>query len=140
MVASRDIKPGEVIFREEPLTFGPSDNSKPVCLGCYKRIVRIIILNFACSLIKARLKILLQLDKNCYTCKSCGFPMCNKKCSQIAEHKDFECAALLNKGFKVDATTLKYVTTLVFYTFFHIFKPYFLATRAKSPLIALCLQ
>ncbi len=38
MVASSDLKPGEVIFVEEPLTFGPSDNSKVVCLGCYRVI------------------------------------------------------------------------------------------------------
>ena len=36
MVASRDIRAGEVIFEELPLTFGPSDNSRPVCLGCYQ--------------------------------------------------------------------------------------------------------
>ena len=36
MVASRDIRAGEVIFEEMPLTFGPSDNSRPVCLGCYQ--------------------------------------------------------------------------------------------------------
>ena len=39
MVASRDIKAGEVIFQESPLTFGPSDgNNNPVCLGCYKKL------------------------------------------------------------------------------------------------------
>ena len=36
MVASRDVRAGEVIFEEMPLTFGPSDNSQPVCLGGYQ--------------------------------------------------------------------------------------------------------
>jgi len=36
MVASRKIKSGEIIFKDRPLTFGPSEGTKPVCLGCYK--------------------------------------------------------------------------------------------------------
>ena len=40
MVAARDIKPGEIIFKEDPLTFGPSDNTPPICLGCYKKYIR----------------------------------------------------------------------------------------------------
>ena len=38
MVASRDIKAGEPIFKEAPLTFGPSESTKPLCLGCYKPV------------------------------------------------------------------------------------------------------
>ena len=41
MVASRDIKAGEIVFKEAPLTFGPSETSKPICLGQW-------FLNFLC--------------------------------------------------------------------------------------------
>ena len=41
MVASRDIKAGETVFKEAPLTFGPSESSKPICLGQW-------FLNFLC--------------------------------------------------------------------------------------------
>ena len=46
MVASRDIRAGEVIFEELPLTFGPSDNSRPVCLGCYQ-VLHLVLVGFS---------------------------------------------------------------------------------------------
>jgi hypothetical protein len=33
-VATRDIKPGEIVLRESPLVFGPSQATPPVCVGC----------------------------------------------------------------------------------------------------------
>ena len=77
MVASRDIPAGEVIFVESPLTFGPSEVSKPICLGCYDRIRAFS-----------------------YACAKCGFPMCGSACQEIKEHADNECAAFQAKGFK----------------------------------------
>jgi hypothetical protein len=79
MIASRDIQPGEVIFDELPLTFGPSDNSRPVCLGCYERIK--------------------SLDEAAIC--MCGYPMCSKTCSDVPQHRDFECKAFIENGFKV---------------------------------------
>lgn len=37
-VATRDIKPGEIILRENPLVVGPSQATPPVCVGCFKVI------------------------------------------------------------------------------------------------------
>lgn len=39
-VATRNIKPGEIILRESPLVIGPSQVTGPVCVGCLK--VRLI--------------------------------------------------------------------------------------------------
>lgn len=44
-VATRNIKPGEILLREMPLVIGPSQQSGPVCVGCLK--VRLAI--FKCN-------------------------------------------------------------------------------------------
>ena len=90
MVATRDIKPGEVIFTEAPLSFGPSENTKPICLGCYNPII----------------------SRNSPCCKRCGFPVCSDQCSQIPEHRDFECSALFNNNYKV-AKLIGIVTSMI---------------------------
>lgn len=33
-VATRNIKPGEVVLKEAPLVIGPSQSTPPVCVGC----------------------------------------------------------------------------------------------------------
>lgn len=38
MVASRDLKAGDIIFKDEALVIGPKTITEPVCLGCYKRV------------------------------------------------------------------------------------------------------
>ena len=38
LVATRDIKQGELILREMPLNRGPKMSSKPVCLGCNREL------------------------------------------------------------------------------------------------------
>lgn len=38
MVASRDLKAGDVIFKDDALVVGPKTITEPVCLGCYKRV------------------------------------------------------------------------------------------------------
>jgi len=78
MVATRDIKPGEVIFEERPLVFGPSDNTKPICLGCY-------------ALVSAETP----------ACTAgCGYPMCSPQCSDIPQHRDNECRLFAQNNFK----------------------------------------
>ena len=36
LVATRDLKPGEMIISETPLVIGPQAVTIPVCLACYK--------------------------------------------------------------------------------------------------------
>ncbi len=38
MVASRDIKEGELIFDDVPLAVGPNHETRPICLGCMAEI------------------------------------------------------------------------------------------------------
>ncbi len=67
MVASRDIRPGEVIFKESPITFGPMDTSRPVCLGCYQTVT-----------------------KFSPKCNGCHFPCCSDSCSQNDQVRKFD--------------------------------------------------
>lgn len=72
MVAAKNIKAGEIIFKEAPLTFGPSEITKPLCLACYKPVT---------------------IESP--TCELCGFPMCSKECCKAPIHKENECEALV---------------------------------------------
>ena len=38
IIATRDLKPGELILTESPLVIGPMAVTPPICLGCYKNI------------------------------------------------------------------------------------------------------
>ena len=79
MVATRDIKAGELIFTETPLSVGPRWNTRPVGLGCYNT----------------------RITRDTPACKRCGFPVCSERCSEAPEHRDFECSALFNNNYKV---------------------------------------
>jgi len=86
MVALRDIKAGETIMEDVPLTYGPlcSSGIKPMCLGCYRAVDGSI------------------------TCEICGWPMCSIKCSNRPQHRDQECQLFKDKGFRLDASKLNY--------------------------------
>ena len=85
VVAARNIKAGEVVMKEAPLSYGPNDITKPICLGCCAPVT-----------IKSP------------TCDICGFPMCSKECTNSKVHKEFECEALKKHGYKVDASTFNF--------------------------------
>jgi len=63
VVASRPIKAGEVILKEEPLVLAPFDNPNFVCLGCYKTVDGSI------------------------RCSACGWPVCGKACEASKDHQ-----------------------------------------------------
>jgi hypothetical protein len=65
LIATRDLKVGEVILQEEPLVAGPSQVTPPVCLGCYS-----------------------LLTEECATaCPDCGWPVCSEKCARSSAHR-----------------------------------------------------
>ncbi|PSN56126.1 hypothetical protein C0J52_10643 [Blattella germanica] len=73
LVASRDIRQGELILTADPLVVGPPQGCQPMCLGCYKK---------------------LELEDNPYRCNGCGWPMCSKGCSGKGKeygHSEAEC-------------------------------------------------
>ena len=81
MVAARKIKAGEIILQELPLTFGPSEITKPLCLGTYQPVTA-----------------------QTPTCEYCGFPLIST--SKI--HQEFECQAFQDHGYKVNASTFNF--------------------------------
>lgn len=38
LVASRDLRPGELIMAVDPVVVGPPQGCQPLCLGCYKKL------------------------------------------------------------------------------------------------------
>lgn len=65
LVATRDIKQGEVVLREAPLLQGPSQVTGPVCLGCLQGISQ----------------------HNSEPCDKCGWPLCRRtSCRDAPQH------------------------------------------------------
>ena len=85
MVAARNIKAGETILVEAPLTFGPLDTSSPICLGCYDPVKR-----------------------TSPKCPRCNFPVCSASCSDESQHKDNECEFFVRHGFSADSGDFNY--------------------------------
>ncbi|CAB3386012.1 Hypothetical predicted protein [Cloeon dipterum] len=79
LVATRDIKQGELIIRESPLVIGPKTVSTPICLGCCK-----------------------PADLS-YPCPGCAWPLCGVACSSSAAHQA-ECDLMQAKGYRAEIT------------------------------------
>ncbi|KYB26114.1 SET domain-containing protein SmydA-8 [Tribolium castaneum] len=78
LVATRALKPGEVVIQEAPLIWGPSYNSIPVCLGCGKAV-----------------------DETCSRpCQKCGWPVCSDLCEKSPSHIP-ECRYTSQRGEKI---------------------------------------
>ncbi|KAL0274822.1 UNVERIFIED_CONTAM: hypothetical protein PYX00_002854 [Menopon gallinae] len=78
LVATRDIKAGELILQEPPLIVGPKAVSLPVCLGCHS----------VCQ------------PGSSVECDGCGFPLCSVKC-QLSDHHFDECRLMTEGKYKV---------------------------------------
>ncbi|KAL7647484.1 UNVERIFIED_CONTAM: hypothetical protein RMT77_001080 [Armadillidium vulgare] len=69
--ASRNIKAGTFIFKDEPLVIGPLGTSDLVCLSCYSPI----------------------LEEDFFKCPDCFWPMCSMSCALDESHA-VECSWL----------------------------------------------
>ena len=77
LVATRNIKQGEVIVHEQPIVLGPYTRSKAQCLNCFKLID----------------------SKNRFDCSRCGFPVCGEECERGIYHQE-ECELFESVGYK----------------------------------------
>jgi len=59
--ATKDLKKGELIFKEAPLVVGPISVTPPVCLCCYAGV------------------------DGSYLCRKSGWPVCGPKCEKAVE-------------------------------------------------------
>lgn len=73
LVASRDIKAGEVILKELPLVLGPRVDSVPICIGCYQPLP-------------------VYHQNRCSRCQVA--PVCDVQCERHGDHSEMECDAL----------------------------------------------
>ncbi|KAG5673865.1 hypothetical protein PVAND_003876 [Polypedilum vanderplanki] len=81
MIAARDLKAGEVLFREFAVVHGPKMISNPMCLGCHKTLA-------------------IQPHKaDFYRCSRCAWPMCSNQCEMLDPHID-ECKLMASKNYK----------------------------------------
>ncbi|XP_075230843.1 SET and MYND domain containing, arthropod-specific, member 2 isoform X2 [Lycorma delicatula] len=94
LIASRDIKAGEIIIKEPPLVVGPKVASLPTCLGCHK-------------LLKPT-----SPDEETlvdyYKCSGCGWPMCAPRCESSSHHQQ-ECDLMKKCGY---SSTISYDGTV----------------------------
>lgn len=81
MVAARDLKAGEVLFREFAAVHGPKLLSHPICLGCHKSLT------------------LKSSKATFYRCSRCAWPLCSKSCEQLDPHLE-ECKLMATKNYK----------------------------------------
>ncbi|XP_966391.2 SET domain-containing protein SmydA-8 [Tribolium castaneum] len=78
-VASRALKPGELIFTETPFAYGPKSDSPPLCLGCFAPV--------DCTVL----------------CSHCSWSVCGPECEAKPSHRDFECGVFASAGVKFQA-------------------------------------
>lgn len=64
MVASKNIKAGEIIFREKAIFTGPKQGCLPCCLTCYSSLENVN-------------------EANLFRCPGCHFPFCQEKCVKV---------------------------------------------------------
>ncbi|XP_030026011.1 SET domain-containing protein SmydA-8 [Manduca sexta] len=81
MVATRDIKQGEMILKEKPAVIGPRITSPVHCLACGKKLEP------------------LDSTYDFYKCTTCQWPMCGPECEKADVHKP-ECKAMSDSKYQ----------------------------------------
>uniref|UniRef100_A0A182PI27 MYND-type domain-containing protein n=1 Tax=Anopheles epiroticus TaxID=199890 RepID=A0A182PI27_9DIPT len=82
LVATRGIKQGEIIYRDEPYAVGPKIANVPLCLGCNRNLMP-----------------LWDGSERFYECSRCGWPLCGQACEEAAQHRA-ECSVLGGSGYR----------------------------------------
>lgn len=90
MVATRDIRQGEMILKEKPAVLGPRMATAVQCLSCHKKLE------------PSKLEDGKTFDF--YKCSSCCWPMCDQKCERAEIHRA-ECELMTSRKYKC---TIKY--------------------------------
>lgn len=86
MVATRDLKAGEVLFREFAVCHGPKMASHPICLGCHETLLP------------------QSTQPNFYRCSRCSWPLCSRACENLGPHLE-ECKLMASKNYKCPIKT-----------------------------------
>ncbi|XP_055598472.1 SET domain-containing protein SmydA-8-like [Uranotaenia lowii] len=78
LVATKDIKAGEVVLKESPLVQGPAQITGPVCVGCLEGLK----------------------ENQFLECERCGWPVCKRECQNNPSHLP-ECKFTIARGSKM---------------------------------------
>ncbi|EAT46912.1 AAEL001936-PA [Aedes aegypti] len=78
MMATKDIKAGDVVLKESPLVYGPAQITNPVCVGCLQGLT----------------------ENQFLECERCGWPVCKRECQDHPSHKA-ECKFTIARGSKM---------------------------------------
>jgi len=92
-VATRNIRPLELVVHEDPAVVGPATKTKPLCLNC------------------------LQPATGEDRCSGCNFPCCGKCSGALSErslHSEEECRILRDLGYGTSITDFEKNTSLVY--------------------------
>ena len=73
MIATRDIRAGEIILEEMPAVWGPSNKSAAACLGCLKLAWKSVEKSDVVENDEV-------VDTTVRTCTKCKFPVCGTEC------------------------------------------------------------
>jgi len=108
VVTTRKVTKGEVIFRDVPIVTGPSRESEPACVSCY----RLIDLTCTrpevggCSASGVPLGVTPPPPEQGpiphVLCPRCGWPLCSSTCANSDNHKA-ECHYLFQSGCRINA-------------------------------------
>ncbi|XP_035790859.1 SET domain-containing protein SmydA-8-like isoform X2 [Anopheles albimanus] len=85
VVATRNIRQGEVIFRDAPAVIGPKMASVPVCLGCNRDLVPAIGQT--------------GVTTRFHECTRCGWPVCGTECEAAEQHR-LECSIMAGSSYR----------------------------------------
>uniref|UniRef100_A0A182R8I9 SET domain-containing protein n=1 Tax=Anopheles funestus TaxID=62324 RepID=A0A182R8I9_ANOFN len=80
LVASRDLKAGDIIIETSPIIVGPCAETEPVCLGCHSTFIA---------------------DSVIYRCENCNWRICSPNCHGLITpsiHSRLECIPLRDKA------------------------------------------
>ncbi|XP_055617476.1 SET domain-containing protein SmydA-8 [Toxorhynchites rutilus septentrionalis] len=88
LVATRAIRKGETIYRDEPLVLGPKMASSPMCLGCNRNLAP---------------RVVSDARKEFYCCRRCRWPLCGPSCEAAPNHTE-ECRLLSSSSYRPQIT------------------------------------
>ena len=79
---TKNVKKGDIIFKDYPLVTGPSRESAPCCVSCYK------LLDLSAE---AGSEDITDVDEDeeaapYVRCPKCGWPLCSLECAQNPRH------------------------------------------------------
>ena len=86
ILVTKDVKKGDIIFKDYPLVTGPSRESAPCCVSCYK------LLDLSTEASSDEVKDSMDVEDDneeplpYVKCPKCGWPLCSLECAEKPIH------------------------------------------------------